>query len=90
MEQESIKKYAFIHKGAKPYKCQFCEHTFSQKIYMARHVLSMHETKKSFKFEPCDYWFSGKAALNKHIVSVHEGKKPFRCGICDYPLKRVP
>ena len=32
-----------IHNNVKPHKCEFCNKTFSTKIILQKHVLSVHE-----------------------------------------------
>ena len=65
---------AFVHERKKPFKCDICEYSCSEKKNMNVQVASVHEVKKSFKCAICDYRCSGKRNLNKHVLSVHEGK----------------
>ena len=66
----------------KLFKCEFCDHSCSEKGNMKRHISSIHVKKKSVKCEICDYGFSQNCTLIKHFESVHKKYKPFECEIC--------
>ena len=44
-----------VHEGKKPFKCETCEYTYSQKSHLNQHVAKVHEGKKPFKCQICDY-----------------------------------
>ena len=69
----------------KPFQCNDCDASFSQKGHLNRHIKPAHKGIKSFNFKcnDCDAIFSQKENLKEHIESVHEGKKPFKCNDCD-------
>ena len=46
------KPFALEHEGEKPFKCDICDHIFSQKSVMNKHVASEHEAEKPIK---CDF-----------------------------------
>ena len=52
-------------------KCEVCEHRFSQKGDMNRHVAFIHGGKKSFKCDFCEYASSEKSNLKRHIANKH-------------------
>ncbi|XP_056640384.1 zinc finger protein OZF-like isoform X2 [Diorhabda sublineata] len=64
----------------KPFKCDVCLKTFSQKFPLNRHMLS-HTEEKPFKCDVCFKTFSEKHKLKTHFLS-HTKEKPFKCDIC--------
>jgi uncharacterized C2H2 Zn-finger protein len=63
------KHVASEHEAEKPFKCDICDHIFSQKSVMNKHVASEHEAEKPFKCDICDHIFSQKSVMNKHVAS---------------------
>ena len=58
----------------KPFKCNVCDKSFSQKGSMSTHMASIHEGKKVFKCKVCEKTFSQKSIMIRHMSSVHEGR----------------
>ena len=44
-----------VHEGKKPFKCDICDYSSSQKGHLKTHVASVHEGQKTFKCHICDY-----------------------------------
>ena len=72
----------------KPFKCGYCDYSYSDKSNLNKHLASLHEWIKPFKCDSCDYKCSQNSTLNHHVATVHEGKKPFKCDSCDYTCAR--
>ena len=64
---------ASVHEGRK-LKCNLCDHSFTEKGSLNRHIKASHEGMKPFKCNICDTSFAQKGNLNNHFLSVHEGK----------------
>ena len=62
--------------------CLQCEYKTTKKLYLQRHITSVHEGQK-FPCKLCGSTFTQKGNLQKHIKSVHEGQH-FECHICEY------
>ena len=76
--------------GIKPFKCEICHITFSNKSHLSNHVESKHEGKKpSFKCSVCTKKFTTNGGLISHISLVHERKIPSRCEICNVETKAL-
>ena len=43
----------WVHEGKKPFKCNTCDSSCSQKCEPNRHNESVHEEKKTFKCNSC-------------------------------------
>ena len=67
----------------KEFKCNNCNAAFSRKVYIDRHIKSVHGGVKSLKCDICDKSFSYSGYLRNHIESVHNQTKFFKCNICD-------
>ena len=70
---------ASVHEGKKPFKCQICDYSCTQKTDMTHHVSFVHEKKEPFKCDICSYSCFLKHDIKKHLESVHEEKKSFKC-----------
>ena len=73
--RDSDQQIVSQHAANKPFKCDICNYTFTQKGHMKIHIKSVHGNKKSFKCDICDNSYSIKSVLKRHIDSVHEKKK---------------
>ena len=61
-------------KERKPFKCNICDASFSEKGSLNKHVASVHEGKKPFQCTICDAKFGARGTLNSHVRTIHEGK----------------
>ena len=82
MENSDETRSTSVQEKKKPFKCDMCDYSFSEKGSLKRHIASVHEGKKPFKCDVCSYSASERANLKRHIESVHEGIK-YICVICD-------
>ena len=64
-----IGKLMSVHDGQKPFKCNICDYSCSQKKYLTVHIASVHDGKNF-------------VTSNLHIF-VHSTEKPFQCDMCD-------
>ena len=72
-----------IHTREKPFVCQICDKTFSQKVNLVRHQAT-HSDVRNFKCSVCPEgrFFKTKDQLSHHMVFHYEPK--FVCSRCDY------
>ncbi|KAJ9601254.1 hypothetical protein L9F63_000549, partial [Diploptera punctata] len=64
----------------KPFKCSFCNTSFTRKHHLFTHVRT-HNNEKLFNCFVCNKsfaLFSRKDILNTYLV-IHSGEKPFKC-----------
>ena len=59
-----------VHEGKKPFQCNICEYSTSQKQHLQTHIESVHQGNR-FNFQTCDSNFSDEMSLIKHIVFIH-------------------
>lgn len=67
--------------GAEGHRCSECEKTFTDKLYLKRHMIR-HTGRRPFTCSICKKCFTQKAHLRKHM-RCHTGDKPFNCPMCD-------
>ncbi|XP_025240987.1 RE1-silencing transcription factor isoform X2 [Theropithecus gelada] len=70
-------------KGERPYKCELCPYSSSQKTHLTRHMRT-HSGEKPFKCDQCSYVASNQHEVTRHARQVHNGPKPLNCPHCDY------
>ena len=61
-----------VHENKKPFKCEICDYSFSQKGGLEQHVAAIHEKKKLYKCDICDKEFTLKQNMSRHVASIHD------------------
>ena len=69
-------------KENKPYGCQYCTYSCSQKSSMIIHM-RVHTGERPYKCNLCPYRATQRSSLTRH-QRVHMGNKPFKCDFCSY------
>ncbi len=67
--------YCCIISGEQPYKCKYCERSFSISSNLQRHVRNIHNKEKPFKCPLCDRCFGQQTNLDRHLKK-HESEGP--------------
>ena len=49
----------------KKFHCELCDHTFSLKANLNKHISSVHEGQRPFKCKLCDKYFSANGSLKR-------------------------
>ena len=75
-------KTTYDHDGHKDYKCESCGKSFSQAIYLKKHIHTVHEGHKDYNCESCGKSFSYENILKRHTHTTHEGYKDNKCEYC--------
>uniref|UniRef100_A0A1A8IJA6 C2H2-type domain-containing protein n=1 Tax=Nothobranchius kuhntae TaxID=321403 RepID=A0A1A8IJA6_NOTKU len=70
----------------KPYSCDVCRRSFSQKTSLNTHM-RIHTGQKPYSCDVCERSFNQKTHLNRHML-VHTGQKPFCCDVCGQRFSR--
>jgi uncharacterized C2H2 Zn-finger protein len=55
------------HTGEQPYKCEYCERSFSISSNLQRHVRNIHNKERPFKCNLCDRCFGQQTNLDRHL-----------------------
>lgn len=63
--------HLLTHSGEKPFTCEHCSISFSQRINLTRHVNSVHLGMKKFACDICHKTYSTQANLTKHYNKNH-------------------
>jgi uncharacterized Zn-finger protein len=72
------KHVSTVHEGKKPFKCDICDYSFSEKGSLNKHIKSVHDGNNRYKCEICEKTFSLMQSMKLHFSRVHEQKKPTR------------
>ena len=77
----SCKKCIVIYiSGTRPFKCDFCEAAFTERISLNDHK-RIHTGEMPYKCDQCEKGFVNNSALIIH-KRTHTGEKPFSCDEC--------
>lgn len=78
--------YFLCSLGIKPYKCDYCERTFSKSNKRTIHMRS-HTGERPYRCAYCDKGFADSDKLNIHI-RTHTGERPYACEYCQRSFTR--
>lgn len=74
------------HIDVKLFKCDICDKSFAQSIYLKAHK-RIHSGEKPFICDTCGKAFNQSSNLQTHI-KTHTGEKPFQCNVCNKAFNR--
>ncbi|XP_078507052.1 uncharacterized protein LOC144767506 [Lissotriton helveticus] len=68
------------HKGERPFHCNVCEKSFTQKGHLLQHQ-RIHTGERPYNCTVCEKRFSRKATLVRH-QSIHTDQRLYHCTVC--------
>lgn len=77
----ALKLHTVSHTSEKPYICDRCSSSFTQKSHLTRHLLIHKKNAKTFECSECKMSFRQRFYLQAHMRS-HSGAKPYSCKEC--------
>ena len=89
--RRNLVRHNMTHTGEKPFQCETCQRSFSQKSslnsHMKTHQVIREKPSKRFECDICDHKATTKQNLTSHRTT-HTGERPFKCDVCDFSLTR--
>ncbi|CAH8640103.1 unnamed protein product [Dicrocoelium dendriticum] len=65
----------------RPHFCEYCNKSFTRKIYLQLHIASVHLNPRTNVCNYCYKWFSRTELLRRHIRSVHLSECAMGCRV---------
>ena len=88
-----VKHVKMVHEKLRPWTCEECNKSFSDRRDLIAHEDSIHKGLKPFDCPYCDYKCARKKNMYVHIKNIHgdkgsmHGKPSYECGQCGHVAK---
>ena len=87
---KDTRRHILIHSGIKPYRCQFCPYSGTQKVHLKSHIANKHKDCVGiwFLIFVMNSSFSSESfELQNRPNPIHLGPKQFGCTYCTVVMK---
>ena len=83
-----LETHVKLHGEEKPFQCEHCHKSFSNKRNLKRHLTT--QTGEKFDCAECGKIFTLKGNLKHHVKNVHTKPLKHDCSICCKTVRKTP
>ena len=82
-KSSEVQKIKTPKKSPVIHECSHCKKTLSSKVYLQKHINTVHLGIKDYACDLCGQTFTNNQGLKGHIARIHEERRDHQCKVCD-------